>query len=174
MSDIEKKTTTPTTKGSNESTSKVDKLEALYRRLDMLEDQNKLLLKVADKHKLQRATRREDLGQLIRIRLHEEQLKDGEYKDEVIVGWRMTANQVRPKDAFDDDKQKIEITTHTGKKVEMNYYDFAVTNDKKIEVPVLSTRTERVPTRFGKLEEKTFYTVEFEGDKLEIEATYIN
>lgn len=134
----------------------------LLERLAQLENTTQLLMKVADRHKLQRHEPKSVGPQRVRVRLFEDE--HGEKK--LIVGWRMVKDIVTPHTAFDHDTQISEITLHDGTKKQMTFYDFSITYDEKMEVDVL--KTSMMPNG------QKVYTIEFQGEEYELGESFIN
>lgn len=181
MSDVKN----TTAKAENGSTSKKDKtqienellslLQSVQARLDAVEDENKLLLKVADKHKIQREMLDNTDNKVARVRIHQEYDKDGEKVEYLITGWRMVRDSVTPKTAFDDNLQMIEVVLSNGETRKKTYYDFAVTDDHKVEVPIVKITSEEVVDQRTKTKHvvRTFQ-IDYNGEIYELGEAFIN
>lgn len=171
MADSTKKPTTPTSGNGNtkKDVSAVNDTttQALLSKLAKQEEQIALLMKVADKHKIQRLSPAENGPKQIRIRLYEEKNeKTGTFDKQVMIGWRMLRNSVTAKTAFDDSAQMSEITLADGTTREMTYYEFAVLNDEKVSVEVDSVKEMADGTKV--------YAFNYEGQDYELGEAFIN
>lgn len=148
---------------------------ALLQRMKDQEETINMLMKVQDVHKMQRLREKDGFVQkdakVIRIRLFDWQNpKTKEYEEFVIVGWRMIYDRVTAKTAYDHESQMMRITLENGEEVEMTYYNFAVTTDKKVEVSV--DKVTEVTNRRG--ESEKIYSFTYEGRELELAEKFIN
>lgn len=67
-------------------------IKALLERLEKLETQNELLLKVADKAKLQKFTPRDALGTTVTVSIYKKDLAD---EGRLVTSWKMIRDDVR-------------------------------------------------------------------------------
>lgn len=165
----------PQERNGNENTSKdnagmaeiLARLQQLSSELDHVKKENTLLMKAADKHKIQRYTDREDFEKtkLIRVRVFQIHDEKGGAEKKLVVGWHMTRDTVTAKTAYDNDQQTCRVYLHDGTHKDMTFYEFAIVNDEKIEVPVTKTVQEKG---------KTLYYFIYNGEEHAIEQTFIN
>lgn len=150
--------------------ARLEKVEEHARRL---ENDNALLLKVADRHKIQRQMAMDGVEPTpkMRVRLCTYSDENGKDITKLVKGWgRMTKNHIHRGNMYDNEAQKTTVFFYDNTFKEMTYYDFTVTNDEKVEVDIIEES--RRKGEDGLMH--TFYTFEFDGETYEIQDTFIN
>lgn len=152
-----------------ESPINSEQLESLLtiqqEQLAKQQKQIELLLKAADKHRIQQNTPDDHGPKQVRVRT---------YKGKPVVKWELAQDFVDPNKPDDFNAQTIKITCADGKTHEMTYYNFGVVYYASTSGVVVSETKTKSRDKNGKPIDLITYTVEVDGQEVDIDEGFIN
>lgn len=130
------------------------------QQIQQMQEMIDLLMKTADQGQLRREMEKDKKPIVHTIRLRQ-------VGDKVIVSWsnRMITNKVMVHKGDIREDQTFEVTYHDGTSEIFNLQDYAWSYEMTEPLSVLETREK---------DGKKFYTVEWEGHRIEMEETFVN